>query len=133
MPTRSDIHADAFLAARRWLETMSPRKERAMKTLIVATAAAVLLGASLTQAATNRTSNVKAGSHSVLDTSLSSDCARLADQFDHAEGQHKANQNYQQAVALSVEGKTLCSGNKGAAGIDYLTSAIKMIGMEPNS
>ena len=105
-----------------------------MKLLIVATAAAVLLGAPLTQAATpNRTSNVKANSHSVLDTSLSSDCARLADQFDHAEGRHKADQNYQQAVALSVEGKTLCSGNKGAAGIDYLTSAIKMIGMEPNS
>ena len=106
-----------------------------MKTLIVATAAAALLGASLTQAAAtpNRTSNVKANSHSVLDTSLSSDCARLADQFDHAEARHKADQNYQQAVALSVEGKTLCSGNKCAAGIGYLTSAIKMIGMEPNS
>ena len=107
-----------------------------MKTLIVATAAAVLLGAPLTQAAvttTHNAPNARAGSHTVLDTSLSSDCARLADQFDHAEAQHKADQNYQQAVALSVEGKTLCSGNKGAAGIDYLTSAIKMIGMEPNS
>ena len=106
-----------------------------MKTLILATAAAVLIGASLAQAATatQRASNVKANSHSVTDTSLSSDCARLADQFDHAEAKHKADQNYQKAVALSVEGKTLCSGNNGAAGIGYLTSAIKMIGLEPNS
>ena len=106
-----------------------------MRTLILATAAAVLLGAPLTQAAVTSTprSNAKAGSHTVLDTSLSSDCARLADQFDHAEAQHKTDQNYQKAVTLSVEGKTLCSGNKGAAGIDYLTSALKMIGMEPAS
>ena len=107
-----------------------------MKTLILATAAAVLLGAPLTQAAattTHRAPNARANSHSVLDTSLSSDCARLADQFDHAEARHKADQNYRQAVALSVEGKTLCSGSKGAAGIVDFTSAIKMIGMEPNS
>ena len=105
-----------------------------MKTLIVATAA-ILLGAPLMQASANspRAANAKAGSHSVTDQSLSSVCSRLADQFDQVEAGHKLDQNYQQAIALSVEGKTLCSGNKGAAGIGYMTSAMKMIGVQPQT
>src|SRR5215510_14149258 len=111
---------------------MSLRKETSMKTLIIATTAAILLGASLMQASANspRASNAKANSHSVTDQSLSIVCARLGDQFDQAAARHKLDPNYQQSIALSVEGKTLCSGNEGAAGIEYMTSAMRMIGIQ---
>ena len=67
-----------------------------------------------------------------VDTSLSSECARLSQQFDQAETAHKTDKNYTQALAISTEGKTFGSSNKQAAGIQYLGSAIKMIGIKPN-
>jgi len=101
-----------------------------MKTLIIA-AAVILLGAPVALAAStsSRPSNAKAGSHTVVDTSLTSQCTMLSKQFDQAKAVHKTDKSYEDALALGTEGKTLCStGNKQAAGVKYLHSAMKMIG-----
>jgi hypothetical protein len=111
-------------------------KEMTMKKLIIAAAAVTLLGAPVTLAATpsshSEPSGTKTGSHTVVDTRLSSECARLSQQFDQAEAAYKTEMNYTQALAVSTEGKTFCSSNKLAAGVQYLDSAIKMIGAKPN-
>jgi len=107
-----------------------------MKTLIVA-AAAILLGAPVALAASTSSKsvapNAKAESHRVLDTSLSSQCPMLSEQFDQVEAAHKTDKNYKEALALSTEGKALCSThNKQAAGVEYLHSALKLIGIKAN-
>ena len=107
-----------------------------MKNLIIAVAAATLLAAPVALAARpsshSEPSGTKTESHTVVDASLSSACARLSQQFDQAEAAHKTDKNYTQALAISTEGKTFCSSNKQAAGVQYLDSAIKMIGIQPN-
>jgi len=103
-----------------------------MKTLIIA-AAVILLGAPVALAAStsSRPSNAKAGSHTVVDTSLTSQCTMLSKQFDQAKAVHKTDKSYEDALALGTEGKTLCStGNKQAAGVEYLHSAIRLIGIK---
>ncbi|HEX6118799.1 MAG TPA: hypothetical protein VFZ03_05050 [Dongiaceae bacterium] len=102
-----------------------------MKMLIIAAAAAALLGAPAALAASTsngNASNVKTESHAVVDTTLPAQCASLSAQFDRAEKANKTHKNYPQAVALGTEGKTLCSSNKMAAGVEYLGSAVKVFG-----
>jgi hypothetical protein len=102
-----------------------------MKMLIIAAAAAALLGAPAALAASTsggKAPNAKTESQAVVDTTLPAQCASLSAQFDRAENVHKASKNYKEAVALGTEGTTLCSSNKLAGGIEYLGSAIKMLG-----
>ena len=108
-----------------------------LKTLIIA-AAAILLGAPVALAASASSGSHHAGMSSspmgdgggeLADASLMSQCTTLSKQFDQAQAAHKTDKNYKEALALGTEGKTLCrSGNKQAAGVKYLHSAMKMIG-----
>jgi hypothetical protein len=111
-----------------------PAVEMTMKKLIVAACAAILLGAPMALAAgtSSKTSNAKEGGHHVDDATLASQCTTLSQQFDQAEAAHKTDKNYTQALALDTEGSTLCSSNKQAAGVTYLQSAVKMIGLKAN-
>jgi len=108
-----------------------------MKTLIVATSVALLLATPMALAAstssTAGTSSTKPGVHRVATTTLSNQCTALGQRFDKAEAAHKNNSNYKEAVALDAEGKSLCSTSKQAAGVEYLHSAIKMIGVKAQS
>ena len=102
-----------------------------MKTLIIAAAATALLGAPAALAASTsgaKTANAKTEGHAIVDTTLPAQCANLSAQFDRAENADKASRNYKEAVALGTEGTTLCSSNKLAGGIEYLGSAIKLLG-----
>ncbi|HEY1382948.1 MAG TPA: hypothetical protein VGF43_05005 [Dongiaceae bacterium] len=106
-----------------------------MKKLIVAACAALLLGAPMALAAgssSKSAANAKEGGHHVDDATLASQCTALSQQFEQAQAAHKADKNYTQALALDTEGSTLCSSNKQAAGVEYLQSAIKMIGLTAN-
>lgn len=106
-----------------------------MKTLMIA-AAALLLGAPAALAASSSSGShhdsmssgqMGGGGGEPADNSLMSQCTALTRQFDQAEAAHKMNNN-KEAIALGTKGETLCrTGNKQAAGVEDLHSAIKLI------
>jgi hypothetical protein len=108
-----------------------------MNKLIIATAAALLLGAPLALAANTTTSNSTAPAATttkpkpVATTNLSEQCTSLGAQFDKAEAQHKTDKNYKQALSLRSEGKSLCNSHKQSMGIKKIESALTMIGVKP--
>jgi hypothetical protein len=111
-----------------------------LKTSIIV-AAAILLGVPVAPAAGTSS---KSGGHDVTahfgnggdgepaDTSLLRQCAMLTRQFDQAKAAHNTDKSYKEALTLSTEGKAMCSsiGNKQAAGVEYLHSAMKLIGIK---
>jgi hypothetical protein len=111
-----------------------------MKKLIIATAAALVLGAPLALAASTRimttpahpvVTDHKLNRQPVAASSLSERCTALGAQFDKLEAQHKTNKNYKEALALRSEGKSLCSAQKDEQGIRKIESALTMIGVKP--
>ena len=105
-----------------------------MKTLIIATATALILGAPLALAANTTSSTLapmKPATTHVAASSLSSRCTALGTQFDKMEATHKTNKNYKEALALRSEGKNLCTAHKEADGVKKLESALTMIGVKP--
>jgi hypothetical protein len=134
-PTRFDIRADTFGTAglRVKVPPMSHSMEIPMKKLILATAAAIVLGAPRALAA-NTGSNLlpaKPTKTHVAASSLSERCIALGTQFDKAEATHKTDKNYKEALALRGEGKSLCVAHKEAEGIKKIESALGMIGITP--
>jgi hypothetical protein len=101
-----------------------------MKRLIIATAAAFVLGAPLALAA-NTTMPTKPTKTHVAASSPSGRCTALGTQFDKAEATHKTNKNYKEAQALRKEGKSLCSAHKETDGVKKIESALTMIGVKP--
>jgi hypothetical protein len=99
-----------------------------MKKLIIATAAAFILGAPLALAA-NTTLTPKPLKTAAA--SLSEQCTSLGAQFDKAEATHKSNKNYKEALAMRSEGKSLCTAHKEADGVKKIESALTMIGVKP--
>jgi hypothetical protein len=108
-----------------------------MKKLIIATAAALLLGAPLALAANTTTSNSTTPAATstkpkpVAAATLSEECTSLGSQFDKVEAQHKTDKNYKQALSLRSEGKSLCASHKQSMGIKKIESALTMIGVKP--
>ena len=104
-----------------------------MKKLIIATAAAVLLGAPLALAAntTSTTMPAQPAKTKVAASSLSQQCTSLGQQFDKVELKHKSDKNYKEALALRSEGKSLCTSHKEADGVKKIESALTMIGVKP--
>jgi hypothetical protein len=106
-----------------------------MRQLIIATAAAFLLGAPLALAASTSTPtmapNAKPTIHHVAATNLSEQCTTLGQQFDKAEATHKNAKNYKEALGLRSEGKSLCTAHKEADGVKKIESALTMIGVKP--
>ncbi|MGH6892150.1 MAG: hypothetical protein ACREEP_07820 [Dongiaceae bacterium] len=107
-----------------------------MKTFIIATAAALMLGAPLALAAGTTTTHQNLSQHRlerqpVLATTLSERCVALGQQFDKVEPQHQSDKNFKQALALRSEGKSLCTAHKEAKGIKKIESALSMIGVKP--
>lgn len=105
-----------------------------MNKLIIATAAAVILGAPLALAA-NTTGGaampINPGRTHLAASNLSERCTALGTQFDKAEATHKNNKHYKEALAMRSEGKNLCSAHKEADGIKKIESALTMIGVKP--
>jgi hypothetical protein len=116
-----------------------------VKTLMIV-AAAILLGAPVSLAASTSS---RSGSHHAsapsdhpfgsgdgepADTSLLHQCTMLSKQFDQAKAAHKTDKSYKEALTLSNEGKAMCRSvdNKQAAGVEYLHSAMKLIGIKAN-
>jgi len=90
-----------------------PEGETPMKKLILASAAAVLLGAPLAFAANTTTTTTNGTAPTTTKpttqhTSLMQECHSLGVQFDKAEPKHKTDKNFNDALALRKEGKTLC-------------------------
>lgn len=105
-----------------------------MKKLIIATAAALVLGAPLALAANTAattTMPTKPAKTHVAASSLSDRCTALGTQFDKAEATHKTNKNYKEALAMRSEGKSLCTAHKEADGVKKLESALTAIGVKP--
>lgn len=108
-----------------------------MKKLIVATVAAMFIGAPLalaastTTTATMPTTPQKVEKTHVAASSPSDRCTALGTQFDKAEATHKSNKNFKEALALRNEGKTLCTAHKDTDGIKKIESALTMIGVKP--
>jgi hypothetical protein len=109
-----------------------------MRKLIVATAAALLLGAPLAFAANTTTTTTTPTTSTTTSkpatkpvASLSEECTSLGSQFDKAEAQHKSDKNYKEALSLRHEGKSLCSSHKQSMGIKKIESALAMIGVKP--
>lgn len=102
-----------------------------MKKLIIATTAALLLGAPLALAASNTSTVVPAKPVKTAAASLSTQCTSLGSQFDKAEAKHKSDKNYKDALALRSEGKTLCAAHKETDGINKIESALTMLGLKP--
>ena len=109
-----------------------------MKTLVIASAAALLLAAPMAFAASKTVNTVpvptvKATAQQHLAAStLMDQCTSLGSQFDKVELKHKSDKNYKQAVALRAEGKTLCTSHKEADGVKKIESALTMIGVKPS-
>jgi len=104
-----------------------------MKKLIIATAAALVLGAPLAFAAnTTMTPTTTPKPQKVAASSLTDQCTALGTQFDKAEATHKSNKNFKEALAMRNEGKTLCSSHKETDGIKKIESALTMIGVKPS-
>lgn len=105
-----------------------------MRKLIVATAAAMFLGAPLALAAsttTTATTPVKPAKAVHVAADLTQRCTDLGTQFDKAEATHKTNKHFKEALALRDEGKTLCNSHKETDGIKKIESALTMIGVKP--
>lgn len=105
-----------------------------MTKLIIATAAALVLGAPLALAANATGSTVtpmKPAKTHVAASGLSERCTALGAQFDKAEAMHKSNKNYKEALTLRSEGKTLCTAHKESDGIKKIESALAKIGVKP--
>lgn len=102
-----------------------------MTRLILATAAAVMLGAPLALAA-----NTTAGTttHTTkAPANMSERCSALDAQFQQMEATHtdKTAKYYQDAYALYREGTSMCNSNKQTAGVKYLNSAVKILEAHP--
>ena len=103
-----------------------------MKKLIIATAAAFILGAPLALAAgTTSTTVMPTKPVKTAASSLSEQCTTLGAQFDKAEATHKNAKNYKEALGLRSEGKSLCTAHKETDGIKKIESALTMIGVKP--
>ena len=104
-----------------------------MRMLIVATAAAMFLGAPLALAAsTATTTTAPAKTQKVhVAADLTQRCTDLGAQFDKAEATHKTNKHFKDALALRDEGKTLCNSHKETDGIKKIESDLTMIGIKP--
>lgn len=107
-----------------------------MKKLIIATTAALLLGAPLALAANPTNNNAPSNTQTtvkqhVAATNLSGQCTTLGSQFDKAEAKHKTDKNFKEAMTLRSEGQSLCSSHKEANGIKKIESALTMIGVKP--
>jgi hypothetical protein len=106
-----------------------------MKKLIIATAAAVLLGAPLALAAstttTTTTTPTTTTKPATQHASLMQQCHSLGVQFDKAEPKHKADKNFNDALAMRKEGKSLCVSHKETDGIKKIEDALTMIGVKP--
>ncbi|HSE74451.1 MAG TPA: hypothetical protein VLB05_08055 [Dongiaceae bacterium] len=112
-----------------------------MRKLIVATAAALLLGAPVAFAANTTASTTTTTTPTTSTTTskpatkpvanLSEKCTSLGSQFDKVEMEHKSDKNYKQALSLRSEGKSLCSSHKQSMGIKKIESALTMIGVKP--
>ena len=100
-----------------------------MKSIILATAAAVILSAPLAFAASTTTPAPKPVKTAA--TSLTEQCTALGAQFDKAEATHKGNKNYKEALGMRSEGKSLCTAHKEPEGIKKIESALTMIGVKP--
>jgi hypothetical protein len=128
-----DIHADTFdlppEALREGFNDVAP-KETPMKKLIIATAAAFILGAPLALAA-NTTLTPTPKPLKTAAASLSEQCTSLGAQFDKAEATHKNAKNYKEALAMRSEGKSLCTAHKEADGVKKIESALTLIGVKP--
>src|SRR5262245_46741138 len=114
---------------------MSNPKETPMRKLIVATAAAMFLGAPLALAAsttaTTPTNPAKPAKTVHVAADLTQRCTALGTQFDKAEDAHKTSKHFKEALALRDEGKTLCNSHKEADGVKKIESALTMIGVKP--
>ena len=110
-----------------------------LKTLTIV-AAAIVLGAPMSLAASTSAPSPHPfgnGGGEPADPSLLHQCTMLSKQFDHAKAAHKTDKtdkSYQEALSLGTEGKAMCSGigNKQAAGVEYLHSAMKLISIKAN-
>jgi hypothetical protein len=103
-----------------------------MRKLIVATAAAMFLGAPLALAASTTTTTAPAKTQKVhVAADLTQRCTELGTQFDKAEATHKTHKHFKEALALRDEGKTLCNSHKENDGIKKIESALTMIGVKP--
>jgi hypothetical protein len=60
-------------------------------------------------------------------------CSTLQAQFDSAIGQKSTAQKATDAKALRAEGGKLCASGQAKAGINYINSALKMIGEKPKA
>src|ERR1051325_3784522 len=113
-PASSTRRSKAF-GERQPRSDVRPEGETPMKKLIIATAAAVLLGAPLALAAntttTTTTTPATTTKPATQHASLMQQCHSLGVQFDKAEPKHKTDKNFNDAMALRKEGKTLCVGH----------------------
>jgi hypothetical protein len=104
-----------------------------MKKLIIASAAAILLGAPLALAANTTTTTpatpAKPATH--LAATPMQQCHSLGVQFDKAEAKHKSDKNFKDALAMRNEGKSLCISHKETDGIKKIEDALSMIGVKP--
>ncbi|WP_119301445.1 hypothetical protein [Dongia deserti] len=108
-----------------------------MRKLIIATAAALVLGAPLALAADAVTAtpfpNKPIRTHQMYAaaSTLPERCTALGAQFDKAEATHKTNKNYARALNLRNEAQSMCSTHQAGAGIKKIESALTMIGLKP--
>ena len=102
-----------------------------MRNIILATAAAVILGAPLAFAANSTATLSPAPKPLKTAASLSEQCTALGAQFDKAEATHKGNKNYKEALGMRSEGKSLCTAHKEADGVKKIESALTLIGVKP--
>ena len=106
-----------------------------MNKLIIATVAAVILGAPLALAdnAVNTVTPTKpVATHvAAAKPSAAERCAMLDKRFAKADAAHTAGKYHQDAVALHTEGDTFCSTHAQAAGVKYLASGVKIIDAQP--
>ena len=106
-----------------------------MRKLIVATAAAMFLGAPLALAASTTTTTTTTAPAKTQKVHVAADltqrCTDLGSQFDKAEATHKTNKHFKEALAMRDEGKTLCNSHKETDGIKKIESALTMIGVKP--
>ena len=105
-----------------------------MNKLIIATVAAVMLGAPIAFA-DNAVKTVmpakQVATHPATTESIAERCTKLDERFKKADASHAAGKYHQDAVALHTEGDTFCSTHAQAAGVKYLASGVKIIDAQP--
>lgn len=104
-----------------------------MTRLILATAAAVMLGAPLALAANTAATTTMHAKTTKAPANMSERCTELDAQFQKIEATHtdKTAKYYQDAHALYREGTAMCQSNKQTAGVKYLNSAVKILEAHP--